>query len=94
MEKRYCVNHPDRPASGECVITKRPICPECSTKYEGVNYSKEGLEQLKRQRAAVASGGLRRKAVLAMAVGQAPVSLFLLYYFYLINFRWLTGLLK
>ena len=40
---KHCEAHPDRPAIGVCVITKRPICAVCSTPYNGVNYSREGL---------------------------------------------------
>ncbi|MEM8736986.1 MAG: hypothetical protein AAGG38_00715 [Planctomycetota bacterium] len=43
---RFCERHPGRPAIGVCVMTRRAICAECSTQYRGVNYSKEGLEQL------------------------------------------------
>ena len=39
IEKRMCAFHPDRLAIGICVETKVPICGECSTRYEGVNYS-------------------------------------------------------
>lgn len=85
---RYCVNHPERSAIGECVITGKPVCPECSTKYEGVNYSREGLEELKRRRAqGVSNGGRRRKAMAALAVAQAPLSFYMLYLFYLYAFR-------
>ncbi|MEM1097198.1 MAG: hypothetical protein AAGH92_00275 [Planctomycetota bacterium] len=42
---RFCSRHPDRPAIGVCVITGRAICAECSTQYQGVNYSKEGLAE-------------------------------------------------
>jgi hypothetical protein len=50
MLQRTCVNHPDRKAIGVCVMTGQAICNECSTRYEGVNYSKQGLAQLKAQR--------------------------------------------
>ncbi len=60
LQRQMCVNHPQRPAAGVCVITRQPICGECSTRYEGVNYSKEGLEIL-RQRRAQESARLRRR---------------------------------
>lgn len=41
--QRMCDNHPDRRAIGVCVETHKPICAECSTRYQGVNYSKQGL---------------------------------------------------
>lgn len=50
VERRYCVNHPERVAIGVCVETKKPICGECSTRYNGVNYSREGLEILRQRR--------------------------------------------
>ncbi|MDH5509134.1 MAG: hypothetical protein OEZ32_02150 [Nitrospinota bacterium] len=86
MELRYCVNHPERPAIGECVITKKPICPECSTRYEGVNYSREGLAELKRRRARNTGLGFWNKVANMAMVAQAPVSLFLLYQYYLYIF--------
>ncbi len=43
---KHCDRHPDRRAIGVCVVTGRAICRECSTQYQGVNYSREGLEQL------------------------------------------------
>jgi|GEM_PF-5275869 len=43
---RQCAKHPNRRAIGVCVITKQPICSECSTRHNGVNYSKEGLASL------------------------------------------------
>ena len=52
LKKSYCVHHSDRPAIGVCVITKQLICEECSTRYEGVNYSREGLAILRERRAA------------------------------------------
>lgn len=53
IKRQMCVSHPDRPAIGVCVITQQPICPECSTRYEGVNYSKDGLRILQARRATV-----------------------------------------
>ena len=31
---------------GVCVETRLPMCAECSTRYDGVNYSKAGLAQM------------------------------------------------
>lgn len=56
LKRDYCINHPDRLAVGRCVITHRPICTECSTQYDGVNYSREGLEILRRSRSASGRG--------------------------------------
>ena len=50
LERRYCVNHPERMAIGVCVETGKPVCGECSTRYNGVNYSREGLEIMHRRR--------------------------------------------
>jgi hypothetical protein len=50
LKKTYCHNHADRPAIGVCVITGQAICEECSTRYEGVNYSHEGLRILQARR--------------------------------------------
>jgi hypothetical protein len=50
IQRRFCKNHPDRPAIGVCIITHEAICSECSTRYEGVNYSKEGLRILQERR--------------------------------------------
>ena len=69
IKRQLCVNHPDRPAIGICMVTKRPICAECSTRYEGVNYSKEGLALLKKERQAekkTKSGNRPVSIVLAM----------------------------
>jgi hypothetical protein len=51
IARHTCVHHPDRLAIGVCVITRQPICAECSTRYEGFNYSKEGLRILQQRRA-------------------------------------------
>ena len=43
-----------------CVVTQQAICAECSTPYEGVNYSKDGLARhlatLKKQQPSARSG--------------------------------------
>jgi hypothetical protein len=71
MIQRTCVNHPDRRAIGVCVMTGKAICNECSTRYEGVNYSKEGLEMLKAQRGGETARGPSSAAVLAWLVSPA-----------------------
>jgi hypothetical protein len=66
ITRRFCENHPDRAAIGVCVITRMAICEECSTRYEGVNYSREGLRILQERRAqAQAPAGLGVKKILA-----------------------------
>ena len=77
------LHHPDRLAIGVCIITKHPICAECSTRFEGVNYSREGLRILWQRRAAQAGQATtsqRAAAVLALAC--VPISLFMLWWFY------------
>jgi hypothetical protein len=84
IEHQYCVNHPDRAAIGICVMTRKPICGECSTRYEGVNYSKEGLELLHKQRRAAAGRGLGLNVTLGIVAWVlAPLLFFLVYAAYL-----------
>ena len=81
-----CVNHAQRPAIGVCVMTRRPICAECSTRYEGVNYSKEGLEILRERRATATRGGAGADAAVAvLAVLLSPLVLFMVYLFYRVS---------
>ena len=95
IQQRFCVNHPQRMAIGVCVMTRKPICGECSTRYEGVNYSKEGLRLLQQQRAAAQikprPGKRRTLAVLGWLV--APMMLYLVYLAYLVTAQVLTNLL-
>ena len=81
IERRFCNNHPDRLAIGVCVITQKAICSECSTRYEGVNYSREGLQILQERRRAKASlqGPVVQNVVLLVL---APVMLLLVYWSY------------
>lgn len=93
IQRKNCANHPDRRAIGVCVITGKAICAECSTRYEGVNYSKEGLRLLREQRA----GRTKKTDVGERSLGWlilflTPGLLFLLYLAYLFSFRALTGL--
>ena len=83
IQKRHCTHHPERLAIGVCVITKEPICAECSTRYEGVNYSKEGLRILQARRAAKTQGRQRRLQPMTLfAAVISPLLFFLLYAFY------------
>jgi hypothetical protein len=82
ITERFCANHPQRPAIGVCVMTHKPMCGECSTRYEGVNYSKEGLRLLQQQRAEAkrAGRGGRRRAVISGIVWcLSPALLYLMY---------------
>jgi hypothetical protein len=83
LPQRFCTNHPERAAIGVCVMTQKAICGECSTRYEGVNYSREGLALLKQQRLAASkkrSGAQMALATLAWLA--SPVLLYLLYVAY------------
>jgi hypothetical protein len=93
IAQRFCVNHPQRAAIGICVMTRKPICGECSTRYEGVNYSREGLELLRQQRAQSQKKGSGLSiAVLSVIVG-APVAGYLLFLAYLTSADALMSLL-
>ena len=83
---RQCHHHADRQAIGVCVITGKPICGECSTRYEGVNYSREGLALLQAQRAAAQRGGAGARLLGGMVLLMSPVMLYLLYVFYRLGF--------
>jgi len=87
IRKTMCANHPDRPAIGVCVMTHQPICAECSTRYEGVNYSKEGLRLLQEQRAQEARRARGRRPLLRVALMLSfPLLVYLLYLAYLFGF--------
>jgi hypothetical protein len=83
IERRFCKNHPDRPAIGVCVITHEAICSECSTRYEGVNYSREGL-RIVQERRRMGEKSRSRWLVSGALTALAPVLLWLVYWsFYL-----------
>ncbi|MEX2673744.1 MAG: hypothetical protein WD294_16710 [Phycisphaeraceae bacterium] len=89
--RRTCSSHPDRAAIGQCVITKQPICAECSTRYEGVNYSREGLRLLHERRAKDAAG--EGGSFVAVAATLAtPALLFMMYLSYLLSFQFVIDL--
>ncbi len=70
---RHCFRHPDRAAIGVCVVTRRAICEECSTRHQGVNYSKEGLAQfLAEQRQAEGKSGRGVGAWVLLGLLSAP----------------------
>jgi hypothetical protein len=93
LKRQTCIHHPDRPAIGVCVLTRRPICGECSTRYEGVNYSREGLEILRRRRdeQARAAGGRQRWATTVAALC-SPLLVYMLYLFYRMNCAFLIDI--
>jgi hypothetical protein len=83
LQRQSCVNHPDRAAIGVCFVTKKPICAECSTRYEGVNYSKEALEILRQERAAAAKeSGSRRGMLALLMICLSPLLLYAHYLFF------------
>jgi hypothetical protein len=94
IQQRYCIHHPQRPAIGICVMTHKPICGECSTRYEGVNYSKEGLLLLQQQRAAAAGQGHGGQMTVGfLAFFLTPGLLYLMYLSYAAMARILMDIL-
>lgn len=82
IQRRYCKNHPDRPAIGVCIITHQAICAECSTRYEGVNYSKEGLRILQERRQAQESAGSGTVLSAVLLLLLSPLMLLMVYWSY------------
>lgn len=76
IERKYCTNHPDRVAIGLCMVTRKPICAECSTRYNGVNYSREGLEILRerRRRLAARKGGVKIPHLVLLGVFMSGIA--------------------
>ncbi len=76
-------------------MTRKPICGECSTRYEGVNYSKEGLRLLQAQRAAAEAKSASGKRVMRAVIGWllTPAMGYLVYLAYLSAAQILTNLL-
>ena len=95
IQQRFCVNHPQRPAIGLCVITGKAICGECSTRYEGVNYSREGLEILQKQRAAAEKKQRSGQSIAANAIIWivSPLLIYLMYCGFLATADLLASLL-
>lgn len=77
--QRTCVNHSDRPAIGVCMELGVPICAECSTRYDGRNYSREGLRLL-HERLAGSVRETRRKGIADVAFALSSPLLFWLLY--------------
>ena len=81
LKKTFCLNHPDRPAIGICVITGQAICEECSTRYEGVNYSRDGLRILQARRSAENTiHRVRGRLWLVLGTLLSPVSVLMIYF--------------
>lgn len=88
-----CENHPDRRAIGVCKVTGRPICAECSTRIDGVNYSRQGLAILRQQRADEQSrGGFGHLALTAGCWLASPVLIWGCYLFFEFAFELLIDL--
>ena len=96
IQQRFCIHHPQRAAIGVCVITQKPICGECSTRFEGVNYSKEGLRILQQRRAEAeaATRGRGRLQWIAAGVILTPAALFLTYLGYIVGAETLINLMQ
>lgn len=93
IEQRMCRNHPARRAIGVCVITGKAICAECSTRYEGVNYSIEGLRILQERRAAEArKAHSRHRWRGALLFILTPGFLYLVYLGYFLFFKALINM--
>ena len=93
IKKRACAFHADRVAIGVCVITKQPICAECSTRYQGVNYSKEGLRILRVRQADSAKNSRQSdRLITTVCVLATPALLYLVALFYQFSVRSLIDL--
>ena len=93
IKKQACAFHFNRHAVGVCVITKQPLCAECSTRYEGVNYSKEGLRILREQRAASTRQSQKgHRTITAAGVLATPALLYTRYLFYRLSITLLVDL--
>ncbi|MCU0241189.1 MAG: B-box zinc finger protein [Vicinamibacteria bacterium] len=53
MRVRFCVHHEGRNAHALCMSCRQPICQECTTEWDGINYC---VTCLGRKRAAKRSG--------------------------------------
>lgn len=83
ISRRSCMNHPERAAIGVCVITQQPICGECATRIDGVNYSKEGLRILQESRNSSRSKtNWRARLFVAALMIAVPFSAAVLFNFY------------
>lgn len=71
-----CTNHPAREGIGICVVCRRVVCVECSTKIDGVNHCRGCLAsrsaKAAERRTSFAEGALQ--TVLAVAVVAASLA--------------------
>ena len=42
----YCVDHPEREASGMCVLCGKPFCEECLLQLDGKMHCKQCAQEL------------------------------------------------
>ena len=64
-----CSNHPDRDASGICIQCRRRVCPECTTKVDGINHCVDCLERAAQPgRERVRSGSLGTPASVVVLI--------------------------
>jgi hypothetical protein len=49
-QTRLCAHHPDRAAHALCMSCRRPICQECATEWEGINYCAACLPRQRQER--------------------------------------------
>jgi hypothetical protein len=75
-------------------MTQVPICAECSTRYEGVNYSRQGLAMLKARRAGGERAQGRGPAAALLSVLATPLLMYLLYQFYIFTAGSLLAMLR
>lgn len=93
IARRNCTNHPERAAIGICVITQKPICGECATRIDGVNYSKEGLRILQERRNTSQAKSNWKARLFAFALVIAvPFSAGVLYQFYVSGLQFMVDL--
>lgn len=65
-----CANHPDRPAVAVCVTCHKPVCAECSTRWEGMHHCVSCLAA-RRAAARGRSTALRTLGLILLALGLA-----------------------
>lgn len=72
-----CRNHPDRPATGLCVRCRAPICPDCTTKVQGINHCLNCLSQ----RAKPSATAVKRPSQILAPAGTAGALAFFWFVF-------------
>jgi len=67
LKIRTCANHPERTAQALCVECAKPVCQECATRWDGINYCVICLEKI-RDRAAGKSSSVQWGLLLGAVV--------------------------